>query len=73
MLEQWSGDTISLSGKWFHPGIVYIRWDSANVVGTVTSSEWLNANIIGSTATNSNGSFSTTVTFPKVLRQANII
>ncbi len=42
------GDTISLSGKWFHPGIVYVRWDSANVVGTVTSSEWLNANIIGS-------------------------
>ena len=59
------GDTISLSGKWFHPGIVYVRWDSANVVGTVTSSEWLNANIIGSAATNSDGSFSTTATIPQ--------
>jgi hypothetical protein len=59
------GDTISLSGKWFHPGIVYVRWDSANVVGTVTSSEWLNANIIGSASTNSDGSFSTTATIPQ--------
>ncbi len=58
------GDTITLSGKWFHPGVVYIRWDSSNVVGTVTSSEWLNANIIGSTATNSNGSFTTSVIIP---------
>ena len=41
------------------------RWDSANVVGTVTSSEWLNANIIGSTVTNSNGSFSTSVIVPQ--------
>ena len=59
------GDTISLSGKWFHPGVVYIRWDSASVVGTVTSSEWLNANIIGSTVANSNGSFSTSVVVPQ--------
>jgi hypothetical protein len=59
------GDTLSLSGKWFHPGIVYVRWDSANVVGTVTSSEWLNANIIGSASTNSDGSFSTTATIPQ--------
>ena len=58
------GDTLSLSGKWFHPGIVYIRWDSTNVVGTVTSSEWLNANIVGSTNANSNGSFSTAITIP---------
>jgi hypothetical protein len=59
------GDTISISGKWFHPGIVYVRWDSASVVGTVTSSQWQNANIIGSTATNSDGSFSTTATIPQ--------
>jgi hypothetical protein len=59
------GDNISLSGKWFHPGIVYIRLDSASVVGTVTSSEWLNANIIGSTVANSNGSFNTSVVVPK--------
>lgn len=59
------GDTIALSGKWFHPGIIYIRWDSLNVVGTVTSSEWLNANIIGSTNANSNGSFTTSVVIPQ--------
>ncbi len=59
------GETISLSGKWFHPGIVYVRLDSSNVVGTLTSSQWLNANIIGSTATDSNGSFSTTAILPQ--------
>ena len=59
------GDNIALSGKWFHPGIVYIKWDSISVVGTVTISEWLNANIIGSTAANSNGSFSTSVVVPE--------
>ncbi len=60
-----ASDTISISGKWFHPGIIYVRWDSASVVGTVTSSQWQNANIIGSTATNSDGSFSTTATIPQ--------
>jgi hypothetical protein len=59
-----NGDSIALSGKWFHPGVIYVRWDSLNVVGTVSSSEWLNANIIGSTVANSNGSFSTSVTIP---------
>ena len=59
------GDNISLSGKWFFPGIIYIRWDSASVVGTITSSEWLNANIIGSTVANSNGSFSTSFIVPQ--------
>jgi hypothetical protein len=58
------GDNVALSGKWFFPGIIYIRWDSASVVGTITSSEWLNANIIGSTVANSNGSFSTSFIVP---------
>jgi hypothetical protein len=58
------GDTITISGKWFHPGVVYIRWDSVNVVGTVTSDEWSNAVILGTTAANSEGSFSTEVTIP---------
>lgn len=58
------GDTISLSGRWFHPGVVYVRWDSVSVVGTVTSSEWLNAVIIGNTVANLNGSFSTSVAIP---------
>ena len=59
-----AGDTIVVSGKWFNPGPIYIRWDGVNVVGTVTSDEWLNANIICTTATNASGYFSTTVTIP---------
>jgi hypothetical protein len=58
------GDSIALSGKWFSPGPIYIRWDGVDVVGTVSSSEWLNANIIGTTATNGTGYFSTSVTIP---------
>ncbi len=57
-------DTIAVSGNWFHPGPIYIRWDGVNVVGTVSSSEWLNATIIGTTATNGTGFFSTYVTIP---------
>jgi hypothetical protein len=59
------GDSLTISGKWFHPGIVYVRWDSASVVSTLTSSQWLNANIIGSTATNPDGSFTTSVNIPQ--------
>jgi hypothetical protein len=58
------GDTIAVSGKWFNPGPIYIRWDGVNVVGTVSSDEWLNANIICTTATNATGYFSTNVTIP---------
>jgi hypothetical protein len=58
------GDNITISGKWFHPGVIYIRWDGVNVVGTVTNDEWLNANIIGTSITNSNGSFTTSVKIP---------
>jgi hypothetical protein len=58
------GDTIELSGKWFNPGPIYVRWDGVTVVGTVSSSEWLNANIICTSATNATGYFSTSVTIP---------
>jgi hypothetical protein len=59
------GDSISISGKWFHPGVIYVRWDSTSIVGTVTSNEWLNAVVIGSSAASStNGSFNTSVTIP---------
>jgi hypothetical protein len=61
-----SGDTITVSGKWFHPGDpVYIRWDGKAVVGTVTSNEWLSATILGSSiASASTGSFEKSVTIP---------
>jgi hypothetical protein len=53
----------NLAFKWFNPSI-YIRLDGVNVVGTVSSSEWLNANIICTTATNATGYFSASVTIP---------
>ena len=59
------GDSILISGEWFDPGIVYIRFDGAQVVGTVTASAWQTAQIIGSTAASpTTGSFSTDVTIP---------
>jgi len=60
-----AGDTITLSGKWFHSGsVIYVRWDGVAVVGTVTSDEWRDAVIIGTSIASSTGSFETTVTIP---------
>jgi hypothetical protein len=58
------GDNITISGQWFYPGPIYIRWDGVEVVGTVTRDQWLNASIIGRTVAGVNGTFSTTVTIP---------
>jgi len=61
-----SGDSLTISGRWFHPGVVYVRWDGTAVVGTVTSSEWSNAVIIGTAVANQEtGYFETTVTIPE--------
>ena len=60
-----NGDTITVSGRWFHPGdAIYVRWDGRAVVGTVTSSEWQNAQIIGTSIAGSTGSFTATATIP---------
>ncbi len=60
------GDTLTISGRWFHVGdVVYLRWDGQAVVGTVTGNEWLNAQIIGNYIANSTGGFQTTVTIPR--------
>ena len=59
------GDSLALSGKWFHSSsVIYVRWDGVAVVGTVTSGEWLNASIIGTSIANSSGFFDTSVTIP---------
>jgi hypothetical protein len=58
------GDAITLSGRWFNPGVVYVRWDGVNVVGTVTGDQWRNAAVIGTSIAGSTGSFETTVTIP---------
>jgi hypothetical protein len=59
-----AGDSLALWGKWFHPGVIYVRWDGTAVVGTVTKEEWQNAQIIGTSAANSLGAFATEVTIP---------
>jgi hypothetical protein len=60
-----AGDTIALSGKWFHSSsVIYVRWDGAAVVGTLTTDEWRNAVIIGTSIASSTGSFESTVTIP---------
>lgn len=58
------GSSLMISGSWFHPGVVYVRFDGFNVVGTVTGNEWLTAQVIGTTTASATGSFSTTVTIP---------
>lgn len=66
-LEMRSGDTMTISGRNFHPGIIYIRWDGNVIIGTVTSTSannWSSASIIGQSIANSIGSFDTTVTIP---------
>ena len=58
------GDSLFISGKWFHPGIVYVKFDGVNVVGTVTGQEWQSAQVLGSTTASQTGSFQTYVTIP---------
>ena len=68
------GEPLTISGKWFHSSdVIYVRWDSVNVVGTVTSDEWTRANVIGSTVANINGSFTTTITIPQANSGAHYI
>jgi len=60
-----AGDTIPISGKWFHPGdAIYIKWDGYAVVGTVTADEWNGASIIGTSIADPSGYFETTATIP---------
>ena len=60
-----SGDKLTISGKWFHPNdVIYVRWDGAAVVGTVTGDQWRSAVIIGSSISNGAGYFVTNVTIP---------
>ena len=59
-----SGDKLTISGKWFAPGVVNVKWDGFAVVGTVTANEWRNAQIIGSTTSNSTGYFELNATVP---------
>ena len=61
------GDSLYISGKWFHPGIVYIKLDSINVIGTIYGNEWDSSQLIGSTSASQTGSFETSVTIPTAI------
>jgi hypothetical protein len=67
------GDNLFISGKYFHPGIVYIKFDSFYVVGTVTGQEWQNAQILASTTASQTGSFQTYATIPTVSGGAHFL
>jgi hypothetical protein len=58
------GDSLLISGKWFHPGIIYIKFDGVSVVGTVTGQEWQSAQVLTSTTASQTGSFQVYVTIP---------
>ena len=59
-----AGDSLTISGRWFNPGAVYIRWDGTAVVGTVTGNQWRDAVILNSTIADASGSFAMKVTIP---------
>jgi hypothetical protein len=58
------GDTITISGQHFYPGVIYIRWDGQAVVNTVTIDQWIATTPLNTTITNAQGSFTTTITIP---------
>jgi hypothetical protein len=58
------GDTITISGSYFYPGVIYVRWDGDTAAGTVTADQWRNATIIGTTVANAQGSFDVSITIP---------
>jgi len=61
------GDNLNISGRWFHPGIVYIKLDSVNVVGTIYGNEWASSQVLGSTTASQTGSFQTSVKIPMAI------
>ena len=59
------GENVRISGKYFHPqDTIYIRWDGIQEVGTVTGEEWLNAQIVSTSLTNTTGGFDAQFTVP---------
>jgi hypothetical protein len=59
-----AGDNVVISGKWFHPGLIHIKWDGTQLMPPLSKDQWHNAMIIGTSTANSTGSFETTVTIP---------
>ncbi|MDR2203277.1 MAG: hypothetical protein LBE76_03050 [Nitrososphaerota archaeon] len=62
-----AGDTFTITGKWFHPGVIYVLLDSQATVGTVTHNQWRSAIKLVSTTTDQSGNFTATVTLPTTI------
>lgn len=59
------GDSITIVGRYFHPGVIYVRWDGQAVVNTVTPDQWSNAELLKTTIADAQGSFDITITIPQ--------
>jgi hypothetical protein len=58
------GDTIAISGRYFCPGVIYIRWDGEASINTITPDQWTRAEVIGTTIANEQGTFDITIKIP---------
>jgi hypothetical protein len=61
------GDSLYISGKYFHPGIIYVKFDGTAASGdSYVASQWTSSINVGSTTASQTGSFGVYVTVPAV-------
>jgi hypothetical protein len=61
------GDSLYIAGKYFHPGIIYIKFDGVTATGdSYVASQWSSSINVGSTTTSQTGSFGMYITVPTV-------
>lgn len=61
------GDSLYIAGKYFHPGIIYIKFDGTAASGdSYVASQWSSSINVGSTTASQTGSFGIYVTVPTV-------
>jgi hypothetical protein len=61
------GDSLYIAGKYFHPGIIYIKFDGdASTGDSYVASQWTSSINVGSTTASQTGSFGIYVTVPTV-------
>lgn len=62
------GDSLYIAGKYFHPGVIYVKFDGATATGdSYVASQWSSSIFnVGSTTASQTGSFGIYVTVPTV-------
>ena len=60
------GDSLFISGKYFNPGVIYVKFDGTVASGSYNPSQWSSSINVGSTTANQQGFFEITVTVPTV-------